>query len=586
MEKLKKLILNNGFDLVGLTEVNKDWRRVKNDHTIWGATTGWHEHRRIQVSYNTTKPPLKSDFLVGGTAMMSFGDLVFRISQQECDPRKLGRWSNVSFSGKNNTITTIFVCYCPVRATSIGSTYAQQVIYMAEHKDEIPETKCPRQLFGLDLKNKIEEKIELGHQIIVMGDFNSEYKNLKKWMGEMGLIDLMFEKHGPCPPTHQRSKVDPIDCIFGSPSFSIARGGYLPFHKLISDHRGIWIDIPKFMLYGYNPPAPVFPSARRLKTNDPRIVDKYLAILFQEMNKLDLFNRMQKIHEYADYFNNQQIRDEYEDIYASSMEAMKLAEKKCRKLRTGAHAWSPTYKRACLQLLYWLQRRSYHLKKHRNVRQLIVLQNKLGITYNPHLSLLEIERQIVSAHKHRHDCIKNDESLSLEYRTQLALTKEAAGEVKAATFLKNQNFIESQRRLFRNIRHMEGKVKGGSTAKVTVQSDAGSLEFTSKEDIERLCAEENEKKWHQCENSGSQFLQPPFISDLGHHGEGPRVRDVLDGTYTPPGLSSSETLDYLSACKVSQEAKDLEGKQNDILTRFRDFKKAWETRKESTCTHN
>ena len=64
------------------------------------------------------------------------------------------------------------------------------------------------------------------------------------------------------------------------------------------------------MLYGYNPPAPVFPSARRLKTNDPRIVDKYLAILFQEMNKLDLFNRMQKIHEYADHFNNQQIRDE------------------------------------------------------------------------------------------------------------------------------------------------------------------------------------------------------------------------------------------------------------------------------------
>ena len=586
MEKLKKLILNNGFDLVGLTEVNKDWRRVKHDHTIWGATTGWHEHRRIQVSYNTTKPSSKSDFMIGGTAMMSFGDTVFRISQQESDPRNLGRWCNVSFSGKNDLTTTIFVCYCPVRATSIGSAYSQQVIYMPENLDKIPDTKCPRQLFGSDLKGKNEEKLDLGHQVIDMGDFNSDYKNLKKWMGNLGLIDLMHEKHGPCPPTHHRSKVDPIDCIFGSPSLSIARGGFLPFHKLISDHRGIWIDIPKFMVYGYKPPPPIFPSARRLKTTDPRIVNKYLSILHQELNKSDLFLRMQKIHEYADNYNSQQILDEYEAIYASSMEAMKYAEKKCRKLHTGAISWSPTYKRACLHLEYWLQRRSYFLKKHRNVRKLIILQNKLGIQYEPNLVLPEIEQRIIKAHKYRHVCIKNDESLSLEYRTQLAVAKEEAGEVKAATFLKNQNFIESQRRLFRNIRHMECKVKGMSTSKVTVHSEEGIQEYTSKEDIEHLCAQENERKWHQCENSGSQFLQTPFIHDLGHHGEGQRIGDVLNGTYTPPAFSSPETVDYLTACRISPEAKELERKQNDIMTRYLDFKRSWAIRKESTCTHN
>ena len=36
------------------------------------------------------------------------------------------------------------------------------------------------------------------------------------------------------------------------------------------------------------------------------------------------------------------------------------------------------------------------------------------------------------------------ESLSLEYRTQLALAKEEAGEVKAATFLRKMNHIEAQ----------------------------------------------------------------------------------------------------------------------------------------------
>ena len=118
--------------------------------------------------------------MIGSTAMLSYGDLVFRIFQQENGPRKLGRWCNMSFIGKNDTVTIILMCCCPVRATSLGSAYAQQVVYISENLNDTSETSCPRQLFGLDLKQKIEEKMELGHQIIVMGDFNSAYKNLKR----------------------------------------------------------------------------------------------------------------------------------------------------------------------------------------------------------------------------------------------------------------------------------------------------------------------------------------------------------------------------------------------------------------------
>ena len=141
-------------------------------------------------------------------------------------------------------------------------------------------------------------------------------------------------------------------------------------------------------------------------------------------------------------------------------------------------------------------------------------------------------------------CIINDESLSIEYRSQLALAKEEAGEIKAATFLKNQNHIEAQRRLFRNIRHMEGKVKGGSTSKVTLQSTNGIEEYTSKQDIERLCAKENERKYHQTEKGGSQLLTPEFIADLGHHGEGSQIPNVLGGSYVPPSSAPPETIDF------------------------------------------
>ena len=208
---------------------------------IWGATTGWREHRRVQVSQNTTKPCSNKNTLIGGTAMMAFNDLVFRISGQESDPRKLGRWSNFSKTGKNNITTSIFSCYCPVRGVSLGSAYTQHLIYMAEHKDELPDINCPRQLFGFDLRRKIEEKLDLGHNVIVMGDFNAEYKKLVEWMGSLGLVDLIAQRHDDCPRTHLRSKNEPIDCIFGSASFSIGQGRFLSFNKLLSDHRGVWL---------------------------------------------------------------------------------------------------------------------------------------------------------------------------------------------------------------------------------------------------------------------------------------------------------------------------------------------------------
>ena len=78
MERLKKLSIDYNIDLICLTEVNKDWRSVVQNNTIWNGTIGWRENRRIQVSNNVTKPST-GESLVGGTAMIAFDDLVFNI---------------------------------------------------------------------------------------------------------------------------------------------------------------------------------------------------------------------------------------------------------------------------------------------------------------------------------------------------------------------------------------------------------------------------------------------------------------------------------------------------------------------------
>ena len=94
---------------------------------------------------------------------------------------------------------------------------------------------------------------------------------------------------------------------------------------------------------------------------------------------------------------------------------MKEAEDNCRKLHINAVPWSPAYKRACLLLDYWLQRRIHFRGLHTNVRQLLVLQNKLNLNFDDSLNLESINTQIKSAAKERKLAKKGAESLSLEY---------------------------------------------------------------------------------------------------------------------------------------------------------------------------
>ena len=198
MEKLKKLILNYDFDIVGLTEVNKDWRKINYDDTIWGATAGWKENRRIQISQNKTKKA-ENSHLIGVSVTIAFSDILFRITDQGEDTKKLGRWSYIILTGKNELRTTIYTYYCPCRSSSVGSAHAQQLLYMSENKDNFPDVSCPTQLFGKYLYAELKNKLDNGHNLIVQGDFNSQYDDLHIWMFGLGLENIIAKK------TRQRS---------------------------------------------------------------------------------------------------------------------------------------------------------------------------------------------------------------------------------------------------------------------------------------------------------------------------------------------------------------------------------------------
>ena len=108
------------------------------------------------------------------------------------------------------------------------------------------------------------------------------------------------------------------------------------------------------------------------------------------------------------------------------------------------------------------------------------------------------------------------------------------------------NSIEAQRRLFRNIRTMENKIRGGSTTQVTITiKRGGDIKYTETKDIKRRIAKSTENKRHQKEGS-SELIKEDLMSKLGNYGEEPDVHKLLNGTFISPEGTVDATKDFYS----------------------------------------
>ena len=214
----------------------------------------------------------------------------------------------------------------------------------------------------------------------------------------------------------------------------------------------------------------------------------------------------------------------------------------------------------------------------------MVLQNKLGLPYDPTLSIEDIHHKLHEAQVERRRCKTIDEALSIEYRLQLAHAKEAAGTIKAAVHLRNMNRIEEIRTLFRNIRYMEGKIRAGASAQITVTNADGTFsELTDKEEVETAIIQSNEHKYHQTEG-GLQLLEPFLTQNIGTFGDGPKVNEILDGSYTPPPSLTDATIAFLEACKRPDNF--IATTQKSGPARYWNEVRTWRQRKENTTSAN
>ena len=120
------------------------------------------------------------------------------------------------------------------------------------------------------------------------------------------------------------------------------------------------------------------------------------------------------------------------------------------------------------------------------------------------------------------------ESPSLDYRTQLAMSKEEAEEISYAVFLRNKTILKPKDVYFGILDTWKDILKVAASSKSQLKKMVTRLNTQRKKQIEKLVVNTNFSKYYVTEG-GSPLLSKTYMSTLGLHGEGEEIKNVLDG---------------------------------------------------------
>jgi hypothetical protein len=222
--------------------------------------------------------------------------------------------------------------------------YSQQETYFT--KKEVKG--CPRKVMLDELVNLVKSAQDEGDEIMVMmdsNDYDVRTGHTNKALSELGLVEIISHRHdsddNPMPNTYIDGS-RPIDGIWVSAGLVNSRCGYLHFDDGPpgADHCVLWIELSVDDVFG-NYIEHWKPKARRLKTEDPRIVKAYNDRFHEFCVQRGLYHWAENLQFRADTFGlSPTLMYEYKMLDSMCREGMAYAERKCRKLKMGAVEFS------------------------------------------------------------------------------------------------------------------------------------------------------------------------------------------------------------------------------------------------------
>ena len=319
--------------------------------------------------------------------------------------------------------------------------------------------------------------------------------------------------------------------MFASSSIKPIHSGYTPVQwGPNSDHRCIWADLPISDIF-HSPDPPLWrPSARRLKNDDPRIVETFVQLRLKHCHSNQLLESILSLQE---NMNNGTVSLECATTILNTLDDIRMdgilqADKKCRKLRMGNIQWTPALQKIIYSIQYYRASwASLTAKRKVNSRTLLKLRRRAGIN-EAVKSVPEAVLLLQSQFNEFKLLKKNSATERTHYLQDLAMSKAAVSgklQEKVILELKQREHI---RTVFRKIRYASAYQRVGTTQVETTSTSVGStILHTTKESIEQACMNENIRRFTQ--SYGTPSLLPDQIDLLGWTGNSPTSQTILQG---------------------------------------------------------
>lgn len=231
---------------------------------------------------------------MGGVSSFIDGSLAKKYNGVEHDP--LGRWTCVKIltnKAMMKLYTVYKVCKNPTKCNDSAWHDQERVL-----KDKRDLTK-PEVKVAQDLGKAIEKDMQNNCYVLVMADANERltdsYPRLDKTLKKAGMINILESKLGTHLPPTQQDGLEAIDHAWCSPNlFDHIKGvGIAPMRMMVdSDHRAVIIDIDITQICA-NPLIYLTPyERRRLKSVQPKKVEKYIAFVLKQWDKQGIAKRL------------------------------------------------------------------------------------------------------------------------------------------------------------------------------------------------------------------------------------------------------------------------------------------------------
>ena len=529
----------------------------------------------------------------GGTLTVWDGNWNSRIVKRESDPYKLGRWSYIEIVGKKNSklcIYTVYRCCKGQTESTVGrtSSFSQQVTLLKLRGVK----KSPQEMLLVDLQKNINEKLQEGCEILVCIDANEQMEDdksrIKKFSMELGLIDIATARFAHPPPTFVRKKTaNRIDFLLCTSVVyeNIEAYGMAPleYERTLGDHRAQYVDINTESLLGLTSIDNSSASSRRLRSTDPKCINKYIDKLRKNFKTHNIHKRMKKLVLSLKEINGMTKcqQEQYEALDRDVFRLCINAEKQIKIMRFQQHAWSPSMEAAAKTIQHWRRRQKAKKENKNNTHKLILFARSIGIEDDESKSDEDIQVEIKQAFRKLNQVKKVAREKRVEFLNGLA-DKYASDNMisKSQAVLELLNH-EEVREMYRHIRL---KIKGSTFSQldeVWIKSSEGETRVISDNDeLNEHLLRRNKDQLRQAANT--PFGDGPLGKLLKADGSGDIADRILEGLPIPEAVEYDETIQaYLEGMAVSK-VSILDSVKTDLTTE--QYANFWKNKRETTAT--